>query len=200
MNYLAHALLAGPDPQWVLGSYLGDHVRGTAWRDYPDAVARGIVLHRKIDVFTDQHPAFRRGRRRLEPAYRRYGGILLDMFFDHFLARQFAALTGRHLPLFACTCYATIEIHSHLLPQSLARFASYQYEHNLLVNYASEHTLSRSLAGIATRMRRPGPLASGLQQLHANREGFEADFAALWQDLTVYARSERARIAALPAV
>lgn len=191
MNYLAHALLAGPDPQWVLGSYLGDHVRGSDWRDYSPAVAQGIVLHRNIDVFTDAHPAFVRSRTRLDAPFRRYAGILLDLFFDHFLASDFSRLTGRDHRLFACTCYATLAMHRHLLPVSLARFAHYQYTHNLLVNYARRDTLARAIEGVSRRMKRPGPLAEGISQLNRHEAGLRSDFLQLFEDLQSFAAARR---------
>lgn len=194
MNYLAHAALAGADPQWVLGSYLGDHVRGDRWRDYPAAVGLGIVLHRKVDVFTDAHPAFQRSRERLDAPFRRYAGIVLDLVFDHFLARNFQPLAGRQLAPFACTCYATLEIHRHLLPASLKRFAHYQFKHDLLVNYARHDTLGQVFEGVASRMKRPGPLAAGLTQLDRHRAGLKQDFLELYGDLRSFATHKRAAL------
>lgn len=194
MNYLAHALLAGPDPQWVLGSYLGDHVRGDRWREYPRGVGLGIVLHRKIDVYTDAHPAFLRSRRRLDAPFRRYAGIIVDVLFDHFLSRDFKRLSGHDLPLFACTCYATLDVHQHLLPDSLRRFARYQRRYNLLVNYAHRDTLQRVFEGIAGRMRRPGPLSRAVSQLDRHEAALKTDFLTLFDDLRRFARDRRSRL------
>ncbi|MEM9530524.1 MAG: ACP phosphodiesterase [Pseudomonadota bacterium] len=191
MNYLAHVYFSGPDPQWQLGGYLGDHVRGDAWRDYAPDIARGILLHRRVDVFTDTHPAFAEARGDLDAPFRRYAGILLDMFFDHFLAADFHHLTGRHLGVLAAASYANLRVHRHLLPASLQRFATYQESHNLLRNYADPDYLAMALGGLSQRLKRANPLADGITQLAGRRERFKALFADLFADLDVYAREQR---------
>ncbi len=198
MNYLAHAVLSGNDPQWQLGGYLGDHVRGRQWETYPRAMARGILLHRQIDVFTDNHPAFTKARGRLDPTYRRYSGILLDIFFDHFLARSFTDLTGRHLGLFAGVTYTNLRAHWHLLPRSLQRFSRYQQDHNLLVNYAHDDCIQMVLKAVSGRVRRDNPLASGLSQLKAHRAELKSDFVQLFGDLKEFACNKRQHLAAAP--
>ncbi|MFK7955376.1 MAG: ACP phosphodiesterase [Lysobacterales bacterium] len=195
MNYLAHAVLSGNDPQWQLGGYLGDHVRGRRWETYPQSIARGILLHRKIDVFTDGHPVFARARERLDPSYRRYSGILLDIFFDHFLARSFADLTGRNLGLFAGVTYTNLRAHWHLLPRSLQRFSRYQQQHNLLVNYADDECIHMVLQAVSGRVRRENPLASGLTELKAHRSELNNDFHELFADLRGFAADNRQRLA-----
>lgn len=195
MNYLAHVLLAGPDPHWQIGGYLGDHVRGRRWMAYPPGMARGILLHRKIDVFTDSHPAFSAARSRLEPRFRRFAGVLLDMFFDHFLARDFEALTGRNLSLFAGVTYTNLRAHWHLLPDSLQRFARYQEQHNLLTAYAAPDSLQMVLEALSRRIRRDNPLAEGMSQLNAHRAGFEADFIELMAALRAFSSEQRVKLA-----
>ncbi len=196
MNYLAHVLLSGPDPQWQLGGYLGDHVRGRRWEDFPAGMASGILLHRQIDVFTNAHPAFASARERLDPAFRRYAGILLDLFFDHFLAASFDRLTGRNLSVFAGVTYSNLRAHWHVLPPSLQRFARYQERHNLLTNYADEACLSMVLGAVSGRLKRANPLAEGMGQLHKSRSDLEALFLELFDDLQGFAAEQREALGA----
>ncbi|MEM7704149.1 MAG: ACP phosphodiesterase [Pseudomonadota bacterium] len=196
MNYLAHVVLSGPDPQWQLGGYLGDHVRGRGWADFPTGMASGILLHRQIDVYTDAHTAFAAARQRLDPAFRRYAGILLDMFFDHFLAGSFDQLTGRNLSVFAGVTYGNLRAHWHVLPPSLQRFARYQERHNLLTNYADEACLAQVLKAVSGRFKRANPLAEGLGQLQKNRSDLEASFLELFKDLQAFAIQRREALSA----
>ena len=191
MNYLAHAVLSGPDPLWQLGGYLGDHVRGNKWQDYPRPVGLGIILHRKIDSFADRHSATAESRALLGPGYRRYAGIMLDVFNDHFLARRFDQLTGLKLDAFARHCDELLDQHRAILPDSLRRFARYQKNSDALRRYASRDFLDQVFGGIASRVSKPGPLASARKELDRLDSTLEQRFLALFPDLTRYARSVR---------
>ncbi len=194
MNYLAHALLSGPDPGWRLGGFLGDHVRGGDWCSYPPAVAAGILLHRRIDSYTDRHPAFGASRARLTPTLRRYGGIVVDVYYDHFLAREFDRWSDVALPTFAQGCYELLRAHRQMLPRSLKRFARHLEAEDLLVNYRRRAALGPVFAGIAGRLSRPGPVASAAAELeHAGSE-LAADFGRLFPDLIRFAAAERRRL------
>jgi acyl carrier protein phosphodiesterase len=187
MNYLAHAWLSGSDPQWILGGYLGDHVRGQDWRDYPRPVAAGIMLHRRIDSHVDAHPAFKRARERLNPPFRRYAGILLDMYFDHQLASQWQAISDQPLADYARDQYRLLRKNRDLLPESLKRFADYLEANNLLFAYRQAPAVARSLAGIGRRLRRANPLHEGMTELLRNAEGLNKDFSELWPELSAWA-------------
>ncbi|MDJ0657036.1 MAG: ACP phosphodiesterase [Xanthomonadales bacterium] len=191
MNYLAHAVLSGPDPLWQLGGYLGDHVRGSRWLDYPRAVGLGIRLHRKIDSFADRHPATADSRCRMDPGYRRYAGIMLDVFNDHFLAGSFEVLTGLDLNAFARHCDHLLDQHWALLPDSLRRFARYQKESDVLRRYADREFLDQVFGGIASRLSRPGPLASARRELDRLESNLEQNFRELYPDLTRFAQATR---------
>ena len=84
MNYLAHVYLSGPDKALSIGNFIADHIKGKAYLDYPKTIQKGIILHRKIDHFTDQHPLFRKNVTLLFPQFRHYSRVIVDMFFDHF--------------------------------------------------------------------------------------------------------------------
>jgi acyl carrier protein phosphodiesterase len=198
MNYLAHALLSGPEPEWVVGGFLGDHVRGDAWKNYPGEVARGIVLHRRIDSFTDRHPAFANGRSRILPPFRRYSGILLDLYFDHLLACRWARYSTTPLPQFAQSCYTLLGQYRSTLPASLQRFSSYLQQHDLLVNYADTQYLEMVLGGVSSRLKRTNPVADALPELTRNASGLADDFEQLMDDLKSFASAEWQRAGEQP--
>ena len=101
MNYLAHLYLAGDDSELLIGGLMGDFVKGRVDPARPAAVRAGILLHRRVDSFTDQHPVVRRSKARIDPEFRRYAGILVDLFFDHFLACDWPAYSRQPLPQYA---------------------------------------------------------------------------------------------------
>lgn len=196
MNYLAHLLLAGDDPQWQLGGMLGDHVRGWSWQDYPSPIAAGILLHRAIDRTTDAHPAVRNARSRLPQRHRRYGGIILDLFFDHLLAEQWVRYHDQPLDAFATRIYRLLRAERQRLPASLVRLGDYLEHHNMLVNYAEPDYLALALSGVSKRLSRANPLAESVHLLADDKATLQQDFDRLMADLVSFADAHRAVVAA----
>jgi len=121
MNYLAHLYLGQGSAQSLIGSLMGDFIRGHLDESLPLAIRQGIWLHRKIDAFTDAHPVFRASKGRLRPPLRRYAGILVDVFYDHFLARDWALYSSVSLRDFSWSVYRTLHSHHERLPTPMNR-------------------------------------------------------------------------------
>ncbi len=122
MNYLAHLHLGGPQPAQLLGSLYGDFVKGRLQGQWPGEIERAIQLHRRIDAFTDSHPLVHAAKRRFPLERRRFAGVLLDVFFDHCLARDWNDYADEPLPQFVERVYGTLRTASPL-PERLARIA-----------------------------------------------------------------------------
>lgn len=184
MNHLAHALLAGDDDELRLGGMLGDFVHGTPDpQRFPARVIDGIRLHRAIDVYTDAHPEVAEARRLLPSPYRRFGGILLDMWFDHELARDFARWSGQPLDAYSAGLRALLHRHHGLLPDGLKRFLIYMEAHDLPAGYAERTEIERALHGVSARLSRANPVGEAMPVLvelePQLRERFEAFFPQL---------------------
>ncbi len=189
MNYLAHALLAGDDDGLRLGGMLGDFVRGpTASLPFPPSVLRGIRLHRAIDVHTDAHPDVLAAKALLPSPYRRYAGILLDMWFDHCLACDFSRWSGQPLEGLSDRIRGLLHQHEALLPSALQRFVRYMDANDLPAGYADQAVLGRALAGIGQRLTRANPLDTALQVLVEHREPLQARFEAFFPQLQSFAK------------
>ena len=159
MNYLAHAFLARTDEGLLLGGLLGDHVRGLlALRGYPPPVRRGIRLHRHIDRFTDHHADMKSLLGRFPKPYRRYAGIIIDLAFDHELARYWERYADGSLADFDRDIRHLLARHEAMVPPGLARFMAYADQRGLFAAYREESEMLRSLAGIGQRLRRANPL------------------------------------------
>ena len=105
MNFLAHLYLSGDNEQIIVGNFIGDFVKGrNALQTFDPTIALGIELHRAIDQFTDTHPVVRSSKDRLRPKYRHYAGVIVDIFYDHFLARKWNDYHKTPLPEFAQRC------------------------------------------------------------------------------------------------
>lgn len=188
MNHLAHALLAGDDEALRLGGLLGDFVRGAPESQWPADVALGIRLHRAIDAYTDTHPEVMAARTRLAPPFRRYAGILLDMWFDHCLARDFGRWSTVPLGDFSAALRGLLQARHAQLPPALQRFAGYMQANDLPAAYAEPAVLGRALAGIGRRLSRANPLAGALPVLQAEARALDGHFEAFFPQLQAFAR------------
>lgn len=194
MNHLAHVLLAGDDEELQLGGMLGDFVHGRPdEQQFPPRVIIGIQLHRAIDVHTDAHPEVLAAKALLPSPYRRYAGILLDMWFDHCLARDFSRWSGQSLQASSDALRALLHRHDALLPPALLRFRNYMEAHDLPAGYADRAVLGRALAGIGQRLSRANPLDSALPVLVAREAELQQYFKAFFPQLQEYAREWIAR-------
>jgi acyl carrier protein phosphodiesterase len=167
-----------PDEDAWLGSMLGDFVKGPLGERYCGAVGAAIALHRRLDSFTDAHAAVQRSKSRVSRARRRYAGIMIDMFYDHFLARSWNEFHDEPLEVFAARVYALLERRHAELPGGLQVVAQRMAARDWLGSYASAATIHGALDRIGTRLRRANRLAGAGEELLADYAGFEADFRA----------------------
>lgn len=181
MNFLAHALLAASPPESRLGGLIGDFVKGPLDSEInaglPPAVRAGVALHRRIDSFADAHPAFRRSRGRVGALRRRYAGVMVDVFYDHLLAVNWARFCEQPLAAFAADCYALLERHHPVLPARLQRIRARMRDDDWLAGYRDLANLHRALDDMSRhRIARANPLTGAAHELEAALAEFEADF------------------------
>lgn len=184
MNHLAHLLLAGPEPDHRLGALLGDHVKGRlALADWPGGVRRGVILHRRIDAWSDSHPAVTGLLAGLQPPWRRYGGVMLDVLFDHFLTRHWDRFAQPALPDFAREVDGLLLRHRASLPPRLARFSAWARQVGLWQRYGEREMLAEIFRLLGKRHGRPSPLPRGLELLDSREAEIETAFLELFPDL-----------------
>ncbi len=193
MNFLAHALLAGDDPALIVGGVAGDWVKGTLPAGLPSDLARGVALHRAIDSFADEHPAFRRSRARVSAARRRYSGVLVDIFYDHLLAQDWEA--QHHLPLssYCATVYRHIEDRLDDLPATAHHALALMAREDWLSSYSQIEGIADVLRRMSRRARQPNPLAQGEEEFLADAAGYTADFHEWLADTRAFCRQWLAR-------
>jgi acyl carrier protein phosphodiesterase len=199
MNYLAHALLSHATPGLLIGGMLGDFVKGSLGERYDPEIRAGILLHRGIDRYTDAHDLVHASRARISLARRRFAGILVDVFYDHFLARHWARYTELPLEEFTQQVYATLVPHAAGFPERLQRILPRMAADDWLASYAEIEAVDAALHGIArrfarfTRFARAPVLAGGVQELLQNYTTLESDFLAFFPELHRYAAEETRR-------
>ncbi|MFC4763645.1 acyl carrier protein phosphodiesterase [Dyella koreensis] len=188
MNHLAHALLSGDDDWLRLGGMMGDFVHGQPDpAQLPARVIDGIRLHRAIDVFTDSHPEVLAAKALLPVPYRRYGGILIDMWFDHALARDFERWGGQSLERFSSELRGMLHRHDAMLPPLLRRFRGYMDAHDLPAGYAQIEEMDLAFQGLSSRLKRENPVDSAVPVLLAHDAPLQAHFDAFFPQLQDFA-------------
>ena len=176
MNYLVHLYLSGPDPEMQLGGLMGDFVKGPLDQHYPPGIIAGLQLHRRIDAFaaTDEH--CRSSRRRLHPRFGHTRPVLVDIFYDHFLAVHWQDFHPRPLPTFAREIYQLLAANREMLPAGLAQIAPRMTELDWLTSYRDRASVAVALQRIAGRLSRPTALGEGRIELERCGEELLEDF------------------------
>ncbi|MGW8465145.1 acyl carrier protein phosphodiesterase [Pseudomonas sp. CLCA07] len=188
MNYLAHLHLGGQRPGQLLGSLYGDFVKGRLQGQYDPEIEAAIQLHRSIDVFTDRHPLVDVSLSRFSTTRRRYAGIVLDVFFDHCLARDWTLYADRPLALFTSDVYRVLTAEPQL-PERLAKIAPHMVANDWLGSYREFEVLEQVLRGISRRLTRPEELAGAMQELRRLYEPLSEDFRLFYPQLQVFAQN-----------
>jgi acyl carrier protein phosphodiesterase len=176
MNFLAHALLAGDKPSLIVGGVVGDWIKGPLPGALSADLAQGVALHRAIDHFAESHPAFNRSRSRVSPERRRYAGVLVDVFYDHLLAQNWAAIHQQPLHEYCESVYALIRDRLHDLPPSAHPGLELMAKEDWLTSYVKIEGIADVLARMSRRARQPNPLMHGEQEFLADADGFTVDF------------------------
>ncbi|HKB83844.1 MAG TPA: ACP phosphodiesterase [Burkholderiales bacterium] len=188
MNYLAHLYLSEPTEEAWLGSLLGDFVKGPLDARYNADVMRAIALHRKIDSFTDAHPAVLQSKSRISPARRRYAGIMVDMFYDHFLAKYWREFHHEPLEDFSARIYAILGRRHAMLPERLQRMAPGMARWKWFESYAQVHAIHMALDRMGDRLKRENRLLNSADELVEHYAGLESDFRGFLPEVAQFAK------------
>lgn len=187
MNYLAHLFLADDDTQSIIGNLMGDFVKGHIDESLNPQIRQAILMHRKIDAYTDTHAVVRRSKRRLRAEYRRYGGILVDLYYDHFLALHWSRYSAVALEDFTTYVYRLLRSHQTQFPAPMQRRVSYMIANDLLQSYRQIDGIRHALHGIEGRLKRQSRLSEAVLDLEVNYKALDTDFSTFFLELIDFA-------------
>ena len=192
MNHLAHLKLAMGEPHLIAGALLGDTVKGRLVGRLDDDLELGIRLHREIDAFTDANPVARRSYTRFPARFRRYGPILVDIFYDHLLATDWDRYHGESLDRFTHATFAALASLGERVPPHIRAAAQRIEQVDLLRRYAELATIANVLRRVSGRMRRANPVAEAVAPFEERRAEIEQDFAEFFPLLDNFVRARLA--------
>ena len=186
MNFLAHLYLSQNNPNTMIGNFIADHIVGNHYKEYSYEIQQGIFLHREIDTFTDTHQVVKKSKRRLHKRYRHYNGVIIDIFYDYFLAKNWACYSAIPLEVFADSIYNLLQKKSPELPIKSQHFIKYMIKYNLLFNYQFKDGIERVLQGMNSRTKGKSQMHLAIQDLQNLEYEFENDFRFFFKDLSEF--------------
>ncbi len=189
MNYLAHLFLCECTPESFIGNLLGDFAKGSVKHIYTNEIKKGIDLHRKIDLYTDSHRIVRSSKSLICLKRRRFAGIMIDLFYDHFLAKNWAEYSEIPLFDFSQCVYQALQTNQEILPESLKIILAEMIAQDWLTSYSEVRGIDNALKRIAARIKRTNNLADGVEDLISNSQRLESDFWTFFPDLINYTKN-----------
>jgi acyl carrier protein phosphodiesterase len=184
MNFLAHAFLSGDDEELLVGNFIADFVKGKSALDkFDEPIRKGIKVHRAIDAFTDSHPIVSHSKDRLREKYRHYAGVIVDVFYDHFLAKNWTSYNTTPLEIFASRVYQIVQAHQTILPGPVQNFLPFMIRGNWLVNYSQAEGIGRALSGMSRRTPYESRMDESVNELIQFHDEFDNDFREFFPQL-----------------
>jgi acyl carrier protein phosphodiesterase len=183
MNFLAHIYLSGKNEKLMIGNFIGDYVKGKKYETYHKTIKDGILLHRQIDFFTDSHSNFREAKKLLVPVYGLYSGIIIDLFYDHFLAKNWNTYSNVTLRQFSKWTHAVLLSNFFHLPKRVQGFLPFLIQNRRLESYATTVGIQKSLEIMSRYTSLPEHSKKAMEIMDSNQQFFEDNFAGFIKDL-----------------
>ncbi|MFT4831555.1 MAG: acyl carrier protein phosphodiesterase [Psychroserpens sp.] len=190
MNFLAHIYLSFGNEEITIGNFIADSIRGNRHKHLPINVQKGIMLHRAIDTFTDAHPTVRMSTKRLHENYSHYSGVIVDIFYDHFLAKNWERYSDTPLDIFVERFYDLLEENYDILPDGVKRMMPYMISDNWIYNYSNLDGISRVLSGMNRRTKNKSKMNFAILDLEAHYIDFENEFSVFFDELITYSKQK----------
>ncbi|MFI5151422.1 MAG: ACP phosphodiesterase [Bacteroidia bacterium] len=184
MNFLAHLYLSGPPGEIMIGNFIADSVRTSTGSAFSKGVQNGIALHRHIDSFTDRHLIVEKSKERLRPRYHKYAPVITDVFYDHFLARDWNIYyPDKNLETFAVDTYQFLGLYIPVFPVRSRQFYEYMVRFNALCRYAEIEGIKKVMEGMARRAKFDSGMGTCTEELRMHYPEFESEFRQFFPEL-----------------
>ncbi len=191
MNFLAHIYLSGDEEEVIIGNFIADGIKGKKYVNYPLAIQKGILLHRGIDSFTDQHPIVKKSTARLHKNYGHYSGVIVDILYDHFLAKNWHKYHSLPLDEYVENFYQLLRINFDILPARIKQMMPYMVADNWLLSYATIPGISKILAQMNRRTKNISKMNLAVSELEEYYPEFEEEFTSFFAEIIEFASQKR---------
>ena len=186
MNFLAHIYLSGDNDLIKIGNFMADGIRGNDYMNFPGDVKKGILLHRQIDTFTDSHLIYRKSKHRLHKKYGHYSGVIMDILYDHFLAKNWTKYSNEKLVDYAANFYQSLFDNEKILTEKTKNMLPYMYDRNWLVCYESIAGIELILFQMDYRTKHRANMQEAIVELQQFYNEFENEFTLFFKELMAF--------------
>jgi acyl carrier protein phosphodiesterase len=183
MNYLAHAFLSFNNEPITVGNFIADHIKLADAGHLPPEIKQGVLLHRRIDYFTDTHPLFIKSKRNFYDGFERYSGVLVDIYYDYLLAKNFDKFSDVKLEAFTKNIYSVLQNNTHHLPDSSKGFLNYVLQNNTFYEYSKIEGIEMVLKHLSYRINHGIFLNESVPLFLQYEKSIEEDFLNFFEDL-----------------
>lgn len=190
MNFLAHIYLSGENDLVKIGNFMADGIRGNDYLKFPDEVIKGILLHRQIDTFTDLHPIYRKSKHRLHEKYGHYSGVIMDILYDHFLAKNWNEYSYEKLEDYVESFYKSLENNKAILSEKTKSIVPYMIDQNWLASYASLVGIEKILFQMDYRTKHRANMQEAIVELQEFYFQFEEEFTLFFEELREFSNQK----------
>ena len=186
MNFLAHIYLSGNNDFIKIGNFMADGIRGKDYLDFPPEVIKGILLHRQIDTFTDSHLIYRKSKHRLHDKYGHYSGVIMDILYDHFLAKNWIKYSNEKLSNFASNFYNALENNQKIITDKTRNLLPIMKKEDWLTSYSTLKGIEHILFQMDYRTKNRVNMQEAIQELHQYYQDFEDEFTSFFDELIAF--------------
>ena len=186
MNFLAHIYLSGDSDLLKIGNFMADGIRGNQFDTYPAEVQKGIFLHRAIDTFTDAHPIFKESTKKLHARYHHYAGVIVDVFYDHFLAKNWSTYSNENLADYIERFYQSLKDNNTILSPRTAGFMEVMFRENWLWSYRTVEGIDKILTQMDRRTKNQSHMRTATEELEKFYTEFENEFTLFFEELRAH--------------
>lgn len=194
MNFLAHIYLSGTNDLIKIGNFMADGIHGKNFDNFHSDIQKGIILHRAIDTFTDAHPIFRQSTKRLHAKYHHYSGIIVDIFYYHFLAKNWLFYSNESLENYTNNFYKSLLDNYDSLNEKTQKMTPYLIHQNWLLSYQTIDGIAVILEKMDNRMKRDSIMKESVAELNSYYVDFESEFTTFFEELMAYSLEKLASL------
>ncbi|MEZ5197849.1 MAG: ACP phosphodiesterase [Bacteroidales bacterium] len=194
MNFLAHLYLSGNDEEIITGNFIADHVKGNKIGVFSKGIQDGIRLHRRIDQYTDAHPVFLQSKSRLAGNYRLYAGVIVDMYYDHFLSANWHQYSHEPIERFTMRMYKILLRKYFILPPKTKGILPFMAKDNWLVGYGKLEGLKRALTGMSRRTPFDSRMENAVIDLRIDYDLYKNEFENFFPEIVLFSENERMKL------
>ncbi len=194
MNFLAHIYLSGDEEGVIIGNFIADGIKGRKYKVFPESIQKGILLHRAIDSYTDKHPIVKQSTARLHKNYGHYSGVIVDILYDHFLAKNWNKYHNIALDIYVENFYELLQKNFEILPLRIQKMMPIMISQNWLLSYASTEGIAKILSQMNVRTKGKSKMNLAILELEKYYEYFEEEFESFFAELIAYSKNKLSQL------